>query len=423
MMKEHVKKIIVRLLWLQVRRLRQKHDPLVIAVAGSVGKTGTKTAIATVLSQHMNVAWQTGNYNDIISVPLVFFGYNMPHLLNPFGWVWILLRMEASIHSKYPYEAVVIELGVDRPGDMEQFYRYVRVDYGVLTAISPEHMLNFKDVAAVAKEEMEIARLANQVLVDVDAVDEKYHRYLAGVLTYGRGTADCRYDPKPLTEKLKRPVAFTLKNNEKYQLEARLIGKQSLPALAAAVLLASQLKLTKEEIQKGLTHIRPVAGRMQPFKGLHGSLVIDDTYNASPEAVKAALACLYEVPATQKIAVLGQMNELGKHSKQLHEEIGDLCDPKQLEVVVTIGKDANEYLAAVAEKRGCRVVRCLTPYHAADIVRPILREGAVVLVKGSQNGVFAEETVKNLLYDPSDAKKLVRQSRYWLKVKENRPWE
>jgi UDP-N-acetylmuramyl pentapeptide synthase len=113
------------------------------------------------------------------------------------------------------------------------------------------------------------------------------------------------------------------------------------------------------------------------------------------------------------------MNELGKHSKELHEQTGKLCDPKQINLVVTIGKDANKYLASEAEKRGCKVMRCPSPYHAADVVRPLLKKEAVILAKGSQNGVFAEEALKELLADAKDAKKLVRQSRRWLKYKES----
>ncbi|MCB9821904.1 hypothetical protein H6801_00815 [Candidatus Nomurabacteria bacterium] len=158
---------------------------------------------------------------------------------------------------------------------------------------------------------------------------------------------------------------------------------------------------------------------MQPLSGLKGSLLIDDTYNASPKAVETALKTLYEIPAKNKIAILGQMNELGKHSKALHQEIGRSCDPKQLKLVVTIGKDANKYLASEAERRGCKVVRCPSPYHASDVVRPLLRKDTVVLAKGSQNGVFAEEAIKELLYNPEDVNKLVRQSNSWLKIKES----
>ena len=142
-MKQYLRKIEIKILWSQVARLRQKHKPIVIAVAGSIGKTGTKTAIATVLSEQMTVRWQDGNYNDITSVPLIFFGQKMPAFWNPFAWLKLLFMTEMQIQGSYPYQVVVVELGSDKPGDMKEFEQYFHADYGVLTAISAEHMENF----------------------------------------------------------------------------------------------------------------------------------------------------------------------------------------------------------------------------------------------------------------------------------------
>jgi UDP-N-acetylmuramoyl-tripeptide--D-alanyl-D-alanine ligase len=156
---------------------------------------------------------------------------------------------------------------------------------------------------------------------------------------------------------------------------------------------------------------------MRRLVGINNSTIIDDTYNASPEAVSAALKTLYRLDAPQKIAVLGNMNELGKFSAEAHRQIGEQCDPKQLDLVVTIGPDANKYLAPAAEKKGCKVGTFSDPYQAGEFVKLQIKPGALVLVKGSQNKVFAEEAVKTLLADPVDASKLVRQSRYWMKIK------
>ena len=392
---------------------------MVVAVAGSIGKTGTKRAVAEVLSQQMKVRWQDGNYNDIISIPLIFFGQTMPHLLNPFGWARVLIASERQIRGQYPYLAVVVEVGAGEPGTFDELEHYFRADYGVLTAITPEHMENFKDLDHVAHEELKLSDIAETILVDTDFVDKKYRNELADPLTYGQGISDCRYSPRPLSKNNKRPVVFTLKSGGSFNIETDIIGKQGLPAMAAAVLLANQLELTSTEISRGLKKIQPFTGRMRLLDGINDSQLIDDTYNASPEAMKAALDTLYEIQGTQKIAILGQMNELGKHSKKLHTEIGEYCNPKQLALVVTIGDDANKYLASAAEKKGCKIMRCPSPYHAADVVRITLKKGAIVLAKGSQNGVFAEETLKELLANPEDASKLVRQSDYWMRRKQD----
>ncbi|HET7827881.1 MAG TPA: cyanophycin synthetase, partial [Candidatus Saccharimonadales bacterium] len=158
--------------------------------------------------------------------------------------------------------------------------------------------------------------------------------------------------------------------------------------------------------------------RMQILLCVNGSTIIDDSYNASPAAVKLALDYLYEIDSPQKIAVLGNMNELGSFSESAHIEIGKYCDPKQLALVITIGPDANKYLAPSASAMGCKVHEFDSPYTAGEYLKPILQKGAAVLVKGSQNGVFAEETVKLLLANPADVNKLVRQSTDWLKIKQ-----
>lgn len=418
-MKKYVKSLIVTVLWRQVNRLLSTHKPIVIAVAGSIGKTGTKRAIATVLLEHKKVQWQDGNYNDIVSVPLVFFGLTMPSLWNPLAWINIIVRSERQIRGSYNYDCVVIEVGTDYAGNLDEFKKYLHADYGVLTGISAEHMMNFADLDDVAREESKIAEMVDILLVNGDLVAKKYRKFNNDTLLYGEGDYDCIITPSKLTKDLYRPVKFSVpKLKKEISIKTRIVGRHNLSGLAAATLLASALKLDEEQIRSGLENVQPDSGRMRLLLGKKNSVVIDDTYNASPDAVVAALQTLYEVPGTKKIAILGQMNELGTFSKQMHNDVGAQCDPARVDVVVTIGKDANEYLADAVEKAGCKVVRCPSPYHAADIVLPMLQKGAVVLVKGSQNGVFAEEATKGLLQNEADISKLVRQSPKWLRFKE-----
>jgi UDP-N-acetylmuramoyl-tripeptide--D-alanyl-D-alanine ligase len=111
------------------------------------------------------------------------------------------------------------------------------------------------------------------------------------------------------------------------------------------------------------------------------------------------------------------MNELGGYSQREHKMIGEHCDPRELSLVVTIGPDANKFLAPAAAGNGCEVKTFNNPYDAGEYVKPIVEPGAVILVKGSQNKVFAEEAAKILLADPKDSSKLVRQTPYWMKMK------
>ncbi len=417
-MKKAAKKIIVIILGWQVRRLRKKTNVKVVAVAGSIGKTSTKYAVATVLEQSYRVCWQEGNYNDLASVPLVFFGLDMPSLFNPIAWLMVFIKIERKLAKEYPYDVVVIELGTDYPGNLVQFKKFIHADIGVLTAIAPEHMEFFMDLDTVAKEELTIAGLSNKLLIGIDYCDQKYLAGIDDYLTYGE-SQESNYRLNDVRFSLNGSKFRILKEGKEYIDDQHdSFAKTQLMSVTAAVAVADFMGIDKQSIKNGIHKIMPVSGRMQRLQGINDSIILDDTYNSSPEAVKAALDTLYKIDAPQKITLLGNMNELGSYSDSAHIEIGKYCDPKQVNLVVTLGPDANNYTALAAEENGCKVVRTDTPYQAAEVIKDNLKNGAVILVKGSQNMVFAEEAVKALLDNPDDTGKLVRQSPSWLQKKQ-----
>lgn len=392
-MKKQAVNLVAKVLGWQVRRLYKKNAFKVVVVAGSIGKTSSKLAIVSVLCQKYKVRSQEGNYNHLVSVPLVFFGQIMPNPYNPLAWLVIFIKNEFKLLKKYHYEVVVIEVGTDASGQIAQMGMYLSADIGVLTAIAPEHMEFFKDLDAVADEELAITQYSKQLLANKDLCASKY---LTGLKiptqTYSLAEAKPFADPK-ITNEIR------------------------LYSVSSAVAVAKQLGLSDAEIKTGVDAIKPVNGRMQELASINGSTIIDDTYNASPEAVTRALSMIYKLKSPQKIAILGNMNELGSYSQQAHREIGRQCDPDQLALVATIGPDANAFLAPAAKANGCHVQTFDNPYLAGEYVKKIVKRGAVILAKGSQNKVFAEEAVKVLLANPADASKLVRQSSKWLKLK------
>lgn len=417
-MQKLAKKLVVVILGWQVRRLYKKNEFKVVAVAGSLGKTSTKLATAQILSAKYKVCYQGGNYNDIVTVPLIFFGQDTPSLFNPLSWLAVFWHNEAQLHKKYPYEVVVVEVGTDGPGQIDKYGRYLKADIGVLTAIAPEHMEFFNDLDSVAKEELQIADLSEKLIVNTDFVEPKYLRKIKKpTSTYAiKAAANIRLKNVNFDG---FSSDFDVLENNGLLLRAQheAVAEPRLYAVAAAVAIARELGMTPDEIKAGLDNLRPVAGRMQKLPGINNSTIIDDTYNASPPAMKAALDTLYRLDAPQKIAILGNMNELGSYSQTAHEEIGSYCDPKKLDLVITLGPDANKYLAPAAEACGCKVQRFDDPYSAGDYLKRMIKNKALILVKGSQNRVFAEEVVKLILANPKDASKLVRQSEAWLKIK------
>lgn len=409
--------IVCSILEAQVRRLRARHQFTVIAVAGSVGKTSTKMAIAKTLQASRKVQWQEGNYNDRVTVPLIFFGHIEPNILNIWAWLKIFLKNEGIIRHTYPYEVVVVELGTDGPGFMQEF-AYTRPDLAVVTAVVPEHMEFFGTLDAVAAEELGIFDFSKQVLVNIDDTPVKYlqgRQYSSFSLHQKASYQATQWQQLELRD---GTITIALPDESKLQAGLAIVGEPGAKITLAAAATAHMVGLADEAILQGLTNIKPFAGRMQILSGVHDSIIIDDTYNASPPAVEAALDVLYAATAPQRIAILGSMNQLGDYSPEAHQEVGAYCDAKKLDLVVTIGAAAKQYLAPAAQVAGCEVHNFPSPYQAGEFVKSRLKTGAIVLAEGSQDGVYAEESLKCLLQDPGDQAKLVRQSARWMRIKQ-----
>lgn len=413
-MKKLAKTVLVRLLGWQLRRLlKRAAEVKVVAVAGSVGKTTVKHAIAQYLKGSTRVHYQEGNYNVPLTVPLVFFNEEIPSLSNPVAWLKLLVRNEKKIQDFYPYDVVVVELGIDQVGEMDQFARYIQPDVAILTSIAPEHMEFFRDLDEVAAEELKIKSFSRNLIVGIDDIPDVYKPHIADAVTYGLSSeAHYLLMGKQNNVAIKSP-------SRTITTETKFVGKHVQKVLAAAVAVADALDIMVVEPSKQLAAIKPMPGRMQLLEGRNGAKIIDDTYNnVSQVPVMAALDVLYAWPASSRIAVLGNMNELGRFSKGAHEQVGAYCDPKKLDLVVTIGPHANEYLARAAKRVGCEVVSFMSPYEVGTFLKPKLKKDMVVLVKGSQNKVYLEEAVKFLLENLSDQSKLVRQSPAWVSKKE-----
>lgn len=409
--------------WLENRAAAylRKHQPILVVVTGSVGKTSTKTAIATVLGEKYRVRMHEGNHNTHMSVPLAIMGVNYPsQLKSPLAWWEVARAIRLRMAGPKDVDVVVQELGADQPGDITRFMRYLHPSIAVVTAVSAEHMANFKTLEAVAREELAVAAASDRTIVNRDDIDSAYAPLADThvIDTYGLSPeAEYRVElenPSPLDGKSGR---FICPEWGVVPINLQLIGAHSVKAAAAAGAVAAKLGLSSSQVAVGMARIQPVAGRMQLLRGLNGSTIIDDTYNASPLAVRAALETLYSIDTLHRIAILGSMNELGDSSPAEHTAIGKLCDPVRLEYVVTIGDDAAKYLAPAALANGCQVKTFMSPYQAGGFVHSVLRPDTVVLAKGSQNGVFAEEAVKVLLAATADEARLVRQSPDWLRTK------
>ncbi len=421
------KKYVQRKLEKLVKKYREAHPEVkLVVVVGSVGKTTTKNIIAAILDEKYRIGGALDdNYNTEISAPFGILGIKYPEKLRSItSWRKVFRAAKLRIKQPATVDIIVQELGVDKPGDMASFGRYLRPDMAILTAITPEHMEFFGNMEAVASEEIMAINFSKVGLINRDDIDGKYARYVnnPATMTYGASqVAENRIESVSFDPKNGFVGRFVgLRAPQGFDIKVQVYGEQILRSVAAGIAIGLEFGMSVEEIGRALAKISPTHGRMNLLRGLNKSLIIDDTYNSSPAAAKEALRALYSFPTEgSRIAVLGSMNELGTTSAEAHREIGSLCNPNLLEWVVTVGDDANHFLAPAAKANGCQVKSFSNAIAAAGFVNKVLRKGSVVLFKGSQNKVFLEEAVKVVLSSIDDHKLLVRQSEEWLKTKED----
>jgi len=409
-----------------VKRYFAKHPEVkLIAVVGSVGKTSTKRAVATLLSQRYRVRMHDGNHNTELSVPFGILGITYPRNIRSIAaWMAVFAEARRRINEPTDVDVIVQELGTDHPGDIAAFGKYLVPDIAIVTAITPEHMEFFGTIEAVAQEEMSVSNFSKFVLINHDDVEGRFADYEnnPNFATYGLdGLADYRFEKQEFTlDAGYSGNVIAPEYPDAFATTIRVFGEHSIRPVMGAVAAAAKIGLLSQEIVKGIAELRPVPGRMNVLSGIGGTTIIDDTYNSSPAAAAAAIQTLYLLgeAAPQRIAVLGDMRELGATSQVEHEKLGALCDPNMLSWLVTVGPEMEKYLAPVARGRGCQVKSTSNAIEAGKFVRSVTEEGAVILVKGSQNEIFLEETVK-ILCDMSEDVELVRQSDQWRRIKDN----
>ncbi len=406
-----------------VKEYFKKHPKVkLVVVAGSVGKTSTKVAIGTILSEHFRIRLHEGNHNDVLSAPLAILGVEYPkNIRNIIEWLAAFRAARKRIDAPTDVDVIIQELGSDRIGQVPHFGTYLSPDIGVVTAVSSEHMEFFKTIDNVAAEELSAANFSKLALINKDDIDGQYAKYLtnANIDTYGTSaSAEYHFIGMDYTPKDGHVGMFYAPEfSDPMPATIQLLGEHTLRPVIAAMAVGVKLGMNTSELERGIKKVYSLPGRMNKLRGVNNTTIIDDTYNSSPLAAESSLRVLYQLLVPQRIAVLGDMNELGDTSVAEHEELGKFCDPNQLSWVVTVGSLSEKYLAPAARAKGCQVKSFENAILAGAFVRDVAEKGAVILFKGSQGGIYLEEAVKTMLHSSDDELKLVRQSSKWMKVK------
>lgn len=397
--------------------------PKVIAVAGSVGKTSTKLYVSKILASEKNVSYMDDSYNNGIGLYLSVFRKKIPtNLKNIFSWISLLLSVFLQFLQRGP-EIIVIEYGIDHIGDMDEFIRFMPPDIALLTAVCPEHMEYFKTIDAVAKEELKIIPAAKQFsVINYVDIDPKYTKNIKStVYTYGDSKTNASYQINQWTNH-GAIVSFKIDDLSIEKLEIKLVSEPLIRQLAGAILLAKLLGISKQSIIESVRLVEPAASRMMLLDGVNNSTVIDDTVNFSPLAGIEALKALKRIPGKRHIAILGNMHELGEYAGKGFKDVS-LYFKTEIDVLILVGElsigEFGPYAADYGFIKDKNLFYFPDSVSAGIYVRDkLVKPGDVILVKGPFGGYYLEETVKKLLKNPSDAKKLTRQSDFWLQKKQ-----
>ena len=360
---------------------RQRFSAPLIAVTGSGGKTTVKGMLAAILSRCAPTLATKGNLNNHIGVPLTL--------------------MELSDEHRF----AVIEMGASGPGEIAYLCDLAQPDVALITNVMAAHIEGFGSLDGVANAKGEIYRSLSATGCAVINADEPYAgQWLAQMPTdkvVRFSVQDAAADVL-VTERAEtgfRGLSFELKTPlGTCAIKMPIIGKHNLANAAAAAAAAYAAGATLEAIAEGLESFQPVAGRMQLNTGLNNACVIDDSYNANPGSVRAAIAALKaeaeRMGAGNAILVLGDLAELGSDAEALHEELGMAAKAAEVNQLVTVG----DLSRLASEAFGDGATHCKDHSEAIECLRPQLNNNTVVLVKGSRSARM--ETVVQALVAP-----------------------
>lgn len=429
-MKKFLKeKIIEPILKLAASSMLKKHQPEIIGITGSVGKTSIKDAVACVLSKRFSVLSAPRSYNTKIGSPLTIFGENVPvPVTSPLGWLKVIFScfLKFLVEKDYP-KILILEMGIEEPGEMNYYLSFIRPKIGIITAVGEAHLLGLKTKEKVASEKgllPENLPPSGLAILNYDdpLVRKMAQRTKAKVLTYGFSSSADLWLSDLTSELSGTSFKVHFKEEEVSVLKFPLLGKHSLYSIMPAIICGLIYGMSLKKTIKALADFRLPKGRMNLIAGIKESLIIDDSYNANPTSMISALEVLFAFPnGGRKIAALGTMNELGDFEKEGHRKVGREAF-KVADLLITVGVPANRYLASEAKKAGfspAKIFSFENSYLAGKFLKNKIRKGDVILVKGSQNNVRMEWLIEQIMANPQKAKDLlVRQEKEWTKPPE-----
>jgi UDP-N-acetylmuramoyl-tripeptide--D-alanyl-D-alanine ligase len=431
-MKISFKKIITYILRVESQLVLRKYKPKIIAITGSLGKTSTKDAVYAVLSKIAYVRKSEKSFNSEIGLPLTILGC-------PNGWsdpfVWFTNILKGLWLFVWPHqypEWLILEVGVGKPDDMKKTASWLFTDAVIITARgeTPPHIEFFSSHKHLVEEKSQLIKtLKSDGLLVLNADDkivlEMKTKSKCRSVTYGfeEGADILGSDDKIFFNDKNEPAGVIFRVDEKGNSLPVIIegvfGRNHIYASLAALALSSGLKFNMLDAANSLKNYDVPPGRMRLLNGVKNSLILDDTYNSSPFACESALKTLGTMKwEGRKIAILGDMLELGRHTVEAHKNIGKIAQEnlnRKGDVLIVVGQRAKAFKegAFSSGMDGENIFEFLDSHEAGEFAKTFVQEGDMVLVKGSQ-GMRMERVVEAILADPKNKDRLlVRQDDEW----------
>jgi UDP-N-acetylmuramoyl-tripeptide--D-alanyl-D-alanine ligase len=362
------------------REVRRQAGAKVVAITGSAGKTTTKEITGEFLSAKYSVYRNRGNLNNHIGLPLS------------------LLELRARP------DVAVVELGMNHAGEIRTLVGIAEPEVRVWTNVGDAHMGFFESGDAIADAKGEILEhaRATDVLVanaDDERIRARARRFAGRILTFGL-SADAQVRGSAVEHGGLAGMAATVTTpTTEFRIQTPLLGSGNLLNLLAASAVALDMGVSADAIVERAAAMRPASHRGELLRLPGGVTLIDDSYNSSPAALKRSLETLAAATGSaRKIAVLGEMLELGAHATRLHEECGEAAAHARLSLLITVGGEPAKQMADAARRAGLdagSVVHVPSSHEAAELALARVRPGDLVLVKGSR-GIRTDQVVERL---------------------------
>jgi len=425
--KKYIKKIIIAILVWESKLVLKKYKPKIIAITGSVGKTSTKDAIFTVLSKFENVRKNNNYFNSDLGIPFTIIG--LSNSMSGFlDWIEnILIGLKLLIFKNVYPNYLILEIGVNRPGDIKNIAKWLRPDIVVITRFpeKPVHVEFFKSADELIEEKCCLAySLKKDGLLILNHDDKRvydlHEKVKRKMVSYGEN--------EDATYRFLYPT-YLEENGKIYGINFKLLydgntfpvnlpkvcGKQYIYSAIVAILCANELGF---DLLSSISHVSDFInppGRLNLLKGINNSSILDDTYNSSPVALELALSVLNDLKAKRKIAVIGDMLELGKYTEEEHRKVGNIL-VNIVDVLITVGP-RSKYIAeeALKNKFKSKNIFSFDSYvDTSEFLKNLVKEGDLILIKGSQK-LRLEKVVESILLNKEFKKDILcRQEKEWI---------